>query len=43
MDMTPFNYLVDVASGRVTAILDWEGASQRWNPLVRGAGYEPSV
>jgi len=26
MDMTPFNYLVDVASGRVTAILDWEGA-----------------
>ncbi|KAL9124572.1 MAG: hypothetical protein Q9217_006111, partial [Psora testacea] len=26
MDMTPFNYLVDAASGQVTAILDWDGA-----------------
>lgn len=26
MDMTPFNYLVDAASGRVTAIIDWDGA-----------------
>lgn len=26
MDMTPFNYLVDMASGQVTAILDWDGA-----------------
>ncbi len=26
MDMTPFNYLVDMASGQVTAILDWDSA-----------------
>ncbi len=26
MDMTPFNYFVDAASGQVTAILDWDGA-----------------
>ncbi len=26
MDMTPFNYLVDSASGKLTAILDWDGA-----------------
>ena len=25
-DMTPFNYLVDMASGEVTAILDWDNA-----------------
>lgn len=26
MNMTPFNYFVDAASGQVTAILDWDGA-----------------
>ncbi len=25
-DMTPFNYLVDMASGQLTAILDWDSA-----------------
>lgn len=24
--MTPFNYLVDMASGQITAILDWDSA-----------------
>lgn len=26
MDITPFNYLVDTASGQITAIVDWDSA-----------------
>lgn len=26
-DLTPFNYLVERTSGRITAVLDWDGAT----------------